>query len=51
MCTFLASLDRVATKLSQDDPAWSLGTRAGDRPDDGNPRVTFRDLGGVKKVH
>ena len=51
MCTFLTSLDRVATRLNQDDPAWNLGTNASDRPDDGNPRVTFRQLGGVKTVH
>ncbi|MGC2300317.1 MAG: M28 family peptidase [Acidobacteriaceae bacterium] len=51
MCTFLTSLDRVATKLSQDDPAWNLTTKAGARPDDQSPRVTFRNLGGVQKVH
>ncbi|MGB9031070.1 MAG: M28 family peptidase [Acidobacteriaceae bacterium] len=51
MCTFLASLDRVATKLNQDDPAWNLGTNAVDRPDDGNPRVTFRQVGGWRTSH
>ncbi|MGB6611259.1 MAG: M28 family peptidase [Acidobacteriaceae bacterium] len=51
MCTFLASLDRVATRLNQDDPAWNLGTKAVDRPDDGNPRVTFRQVGGWRTSH
>jgi hypothetical protein len=51
MCTFLTSLDRVATKLNQDDPAWNLGTNAVDRPDDANPRVTFRQLGGWRTSH
>lgn len=49
MCTYLASLDRVAARLNTDDPHWRLTPGVDARPADENPRVTFRAIGGVMR--
>jgi Peptidase family M28 len=51
ICTYLASLDRRASKLDTDDPFWRLTPGQDAEPDDENPRVSFRQIGGVKKIH
>lgn len=42
MCAYLASLDRVAAKLNQNDPIWEAGAPADLQPESETPRVTFR---------
>jgi hypothetical protein len=51
ICTYLASLDRMANKLARDDPFWKAVPGQDPEPAMDNPRVTFRQLGGVQKVH
>ncbi|HKO12004.1 MAG TPA: M28 family peptidase [Acidobacteriaceae bacterium] len=42
MCAYLASLDRVAAKLNDNDPIWAAGAPADVQPESETPRVTFR---------
>lgn len=51
ICTYLASLDRMAKKLAADDPFWKAVPGQDDQPDPENPRVSFRHLGGTQTVH
>lgn len=49
LCTYLASLDRMARKLALDDPVWNLPHYQIPVAPEENPRVTFRSFGGVMK--
>jgi hypothetical protein len=49
MCTYLASLDRMAKKLALNDPFWKAVPGQDDEPAIEKPLVTFRQLGGVMK--
>lgn len=51
LCTFLASLDHMARKLALNDPFWKAVPGKDARPDDENPRVTFRNIGGWRTIH
>jgi len=44
MCTYLASLDRMARRLALDDPFWKTVPGQDIRPDDETPKVTFRSF-------
>ncbi len=49
MCTYLASLDRIAKKLALNDPFWKAVPGTDNEPAIIKPIVTFRQLGGVMK--
>lgn len=51
MCTYLASLDRIAKRLDRDDPVWSLPHNQNLPAVELNPRVTFRRLGGLSSYY
>ena len=51
ICTYLATLDRMARKLALNDPFWKATPGKDARPDDESPRITFRNIGGWQKVH
>ncbi len=51
ICTFLASLDHMAKKLALNDPFWKAVPGKDERPDDENPRITFRNVGGWRTTH
>jgi len=44
ICTYLASLDRMAKRLAQNDPFWQMNPNQDVRPEDETPQVTFRDF-------
>jgi len=41
----------MANKLAVDDPFWRNVPGKDTRPDDENPRVTFRNVGGWRTTH
>jgi len=48
ICTYLASLDRMAKRLDRaNDPFWRAIPGKDAQPDDESPRITFRRMGGV----
>jgi hypothetical protein len=51
MCTYLASLDRMAKKLNRDDPVWSLPHYQEVPSAEVNPRVTFKQYGSWRSTH
>jgi Peptidase family M28 len=44
ICTYLASLDRMAKRLAQNDPFWQTTPGQDVRPEDETPQVTFRNF-------
>jgi hypothetical protein len=44
ICTYLASLDRMARRLAIDDPFWKSVPGTDIRPEDETPKVTFRSF-------
>jgi hypothetical protein len=51
ICTYLASLDRMAKKLAVNDPFWKAVPGKDVQPEDGNPRVTFRPYPSWRTTH
>ena len=51
ICTYLATLDRMAKKLALNDPFWRAIPGQDTRPEEENPRITFRNIGGWITIH